>query len=106
MFTSEVFPFDTPLAIVEYRDFRDVPRVILVAGGPGYWMLNASFDDELDDFSPDYALSFAGSDREQARTSFDRVCKGQMTADVVDRIACGRVEFDPTRRRELRCHRS
>lgn len=97
------FPLYTPLRIVEYRDFYDVPHVILVAGGVGYWMLDAAFDDALDDFSPAYSLSFAGVDRDTARAYFAAVCEGRATAEVMDRIARTRVEFDATCRRELIC---
>jgi hypothetical protein len=99
------FPFDTPLAIVEYRDFYDVPHLLLVDGGQGdYWMLDGSFDDVLDDYSPDYTISHAGNDRDAARAYFAAVCAGSTRSDVLARIPCSRVEFDPTRRLELRCH--
>jgi hypothetical protein len=99
------FPFDAPLAIVEYRDFYDVPHAVLAdAGAGGYWMLDSPFDETRDDYSSDYAVSFAGTDRDAARAYFAAVCAGRKSADVVARIPCPRVEFDPTRRRELRCH--
>ncbi|WP_257387194.1 hypothetical protein [Tahibacter caeni] len=97
------FPFGTPLRIVECRDFYDVPHVILAAGGLGYWMLDAPFDDVLDDFSPEYSLSFAGVDSDGARAYFAAVCEGRTAADVIGRIARTRLEFDATRRRELIC---
>lgn len=100
---SDPFPFDTALDIVECRDFYDVPHAVLVAGAQSYWILDAPFDDTLDDFSLDYAISFAGVDRDGARRLFADVCERRVAAEVVDRVPRWRVEFDTTRRRELRC---
>lgn len=97
------FPFDAPLDIVEYRDFYDVPHAVLVVAAQGYWILDAAFDEAIDDFSTDYAISFAGADRNAARAHFAAVCERRVTAEVVAHVARKRIEFDATRRRELRC---
>lgn len=89
------------LEIVRYWEFYDLPRQILGFDGATYWLLEGSFDDELDDYSPEFRVYALGERREQALERFgDQQWRSE--AVVVCTIPVVDAEFDETRRKRVR----
>lgn len=94
-------PNDTRLVIVAYRDFYDVPRLMLASDQDArFWILDSPFDDSADEYSPNYAVHFVGHDPSSSRQAFELWSSCQ-TGSSVGTIAVNRVRFDETRRREM-----
>lgn len=98
-------PTDVWLTVVSYRDFYDIPRLILVADQQSKcWMLDCSFDDDRDEYSTSYNTYFVGYESDQAQAIFERHAKGA-TGEVVGIVPVMDIEFDATKRRllKIRC---
>lgn len=90
------------LTIVSYRDFYDFPRLTLVANRESkFWILDSDFDDEQDEYSDNYKVYFLGNDSSHAMEAFDLHAKGAR-GGVVGVVPAFQIEFDATRRHELR----
>jgi hypothetical protein len=93
-----MIPTDIWLTVVSYRDFYDLPRLIFIADEDlRYWILDNSFDDELDDYSSIYSVYFAGSQPEQAYAAFELHAGGEK-GGVVEVVPTSHLKFDPTKR--------
>ena len=100
-----IVPHDRWLAIVTYRGFYDVPRLILATDYESrFWLLDNAFDDELDDYAPDFVVYYAGRDLRAADEALDRLGKGDSTglAAPIARHPVAHVNFDETRRNRLK----
>lgn len=96
-------PLGTPLAIVAYRDFHDVPRLILATDSDGgFWVLDSHFDDDADEYSPVYKVFFVGDDLCAAKQALES-WPNRSTGLGIGAIAVDRVRFDDTRRKALTC---
>lgn len=42
--------------LIEYREFHDVPRMIVAADGRGTFLFYSRFDEQLDDYRPHYEV--------------------------------------------------
>ena len=86
--------------IVAYKDFHDVPRVVLVANAAenAFFVLDAGFDDE----SPIYTIHDAGSDLAEATASFERYAGESLDSPAIGCIPVEHVAFDETRRAALK----
>ena len=86
--------------IVAYKDFHDVPRLVLVANAAedAFFVLDAGFDDE----SPIYTIHDAGSDLAEATASFERHAVEALDSAAIGCIPVEHVEFDETRRAALK----
>ncbi|WP_157769446.1 hypothetical protein [Xanthomonas campestris] len=96
-------PQGTPLKILEYRDFHDIPRLIL-AGEQGvrFWILDSPFDDSVDEYSKEYSVFFVGNDLLESRRLLES-WSGHSGGLSVGSIAVDKVCFDETRRKEFVC---
>ena len=96
-------PFNEWLAIVTYRDFYDVPRLILATDERArLWIFESKFDDELDDYSSDYVIYFAGWEDEAAQSAFARYADTGVPPDGgASNVPVKLVEFDQTRRHKF-----
>lgn len=84
--------------IVSYSDFYDVPRLLLaVDGTSNYWIFDCSFDDKVDDYSPDYNIYFAAKELEEAKASMSLYMEGTRLP-LVGVASIGALEFDQTKR--------
>lgn len=93
-----IMPTGVWLTIVSYRDFYDVPRLMLAADPESrYWILDSSFDDEQDEYSAAYSVYFAGRQLEQANAAFDFHAKGDKR-EVRGTVPITHLKFDPTKR--------
>ncbi len=94
-------PFDIPLTIVAYRDFYDVPRLILACDkDANYWIFDSSFDETFDDYSSSFEVSFIGTGPSMESLVLDSwLSRGRGLS--VGKIALGRIKFDDTQRKEL-----
>lgn len=88
------------LDIIEYRAFWDIPRLILGFDGVAYWMLDGGFDDELDEYSPQFRVYALGPDRAQAEERF-RDPQWRSGAIGAGTIRVEDAEFDETRRKRV-----
>jgi hypothetical protein len=96
-----MMPTGVWLTIASYRDFYDLPRLILAADQESrFWILDSDFDDEQDEYSANYNVYFVGHDPEQARAAFELHAKG--TKEVMVRVVHNtQLEFDPTKRKQF-----
>ena len=87
--------------ILEYRDFHDVPRLILAADEAGdLWILDCKFSDELDEYQDNYDLFFVGQ-----RGSLKEVLPQYLGGGVgkcLRSVPVKDIEFDESLRRRLR----
>lgn len=96
-------PLGTPLAIVAYRDFHDVPRLILASDqDASFWVLDSPFDDDTDEYSPSYEIFFVGRDLFAAKQALE-LWSNRSTGLSIGAIAVDRVRFDDSRRKALTC---
>lgn len=99
-------PFDAKLKIVAYRDFHDVPRLILARDTNGSdWILDCPFDDSTDEYSQEYSVYFVGDDILASGRVFDSWAVKSASA-FAGSIAVRQVQFDSSRREELTCVRA
>jgi hypothetical protein len=83
----------------EYVDFWDVPRLVFVRLDDRALILDAPFNDELDDYEDSYAVYPVEEARDMSREEW--LATIQQTAPVA-RLPVASVEFDETRRRAIR----
>ena len=90
--------------IVAYRDFHDVPRYVLVANAAedAFFLLDAGFDDAIDDYSPIYTIHDAGSDASGAMAAFERNATESDEMPAIGCIPVEHVQFDDTGRAALK----
>jgi hypothetical protein len=88
----------TPFAYVE---FYDVPRNIILLVRKKWILLQSAFNEELDEYEPDYSVY-------QLPSSFEPPPAGgrwdflEHELTLLGKIPVQEVEFDPTKRRTLR----
>lgn len=83
---------------IDYRDFYDVPRMIVVERGGQLYLFDAPFDDAADNYADRYAVyRLPESAREEIRSDswVGLPAAGQRVGD----IPVSEVEFDETKRR-------
>jgi hypothetical protein len=94
-------PTDTWLEIISYRDFYDVPRLILASDqGSNFWVLDSCFDDTIDEYPDSYRVYFLGCDAQQAKTTFEAHAKGDKE-ELSGLVPLAQLQFDATKRRQL-----
>ena len=84
----------------QYRDFWDVPRVLVASYGNDFLLLSCRFDDELDEYLDTYEVYRL---KEYDSTQFEGSWKGieELASDQLGRIAVRDIEFDESRRRQI-----
>jgi hypothetical protein len=89
----------THAPILRYADFYDVPHVMLVRVAESLYLLDAPFDDELDDYSPEYnvyrlppTVSYAHS------VSWDSLMD---QAVLIGKVPAASLQFDSTKRASI-----
>lgn len=87
------------LPLVDHFGFSDVPRVVVVRFGSRLYVLDCPFDDDRDEYVPDYTVRAVP---DEAYSGFvDRRLDLEQLLDagtVVGEVAVGDVVFDDTRR--------
>jgi hypothetical protein len=84
-----------------YIEFYDVPRVIILSFRNKWLLLQSAFDEDLDDYAPEYSVF-------QLPSSFEPPSPGenwdflQQELEFLGEIPLKDVEFDPTNRRTLK----
>jgi hypothetical protein len=90
------------LKIVDYGDFYDVPRCIVVERNEALYALDCPFDDELDDYRSDYeVIRLPDTARELAATRFTPWQAVLAMGKSIGRIPVDAVRFDDTRRQAI-----
>jgi hypothetical protein len=97
------------LAIVEYRDFYDVPRLILASSSStSFWIFDSGFEDDNDEYSSEYLVCFAGHEIGEAKRKFKQYAEDANSRECVDlrasalmRLPVSGVRFDPSKRKKL-----
>jgi hypothetical protein len=89
------------ITIVSYRDFYDIPRLILgVDEKSRYWIFDCEFNDDLDEYGNRYVVYPAEVTEDSIKSIFDLHVKGDRgDADGVITVAA--MEFDPSRRQNF-----
>ncbi|UHQ18720.1 hypothetical protein LVB87_11035 [Lysobacter sp. KIS68-7] len=90
--------------IVAYRDFHDVPRYLLATNDAedAFWILDAGFDDVVDDYSTIYTIHGAGSTLDEAMACFERHAGDTSSLPAFGCIPVEHVQFDETRHGALK----
>jgi len=94
-------PKDTWLAIVTYRGFWDIPRLILVTDYERrFWMLDCVFEEDRDEYSSEFKVYFVGEDLAIACDVLDRHGRGVENYEekLIFRQPVKNIEFDPASR--------
>ena len=82
--------------ILSYRDFYDVPRTFVVTTPDGLLVFDSPFDDELDDYRPEYTVHFLPwSEARRLHDPWDTLTNGAERRGQVPTVD---VAFDETRR--------
>ena len=82
--------------ILAYRGFYDVPRMFVVTTPDGLIVFDSPFDDELDDYRPDYAVYFfPWSEARRLHDPWNTLTDG---AELRGHVPIADVTFDETRR--------
>jgi hypothetical protein len=87
------------LPILEYRDFHDVPRLILLSVDERFLLLDCPFDEVLDDYPPDYDVYELDADPRRSVAADWRGLAG--LGRTLGRVPVGTIAFDPTRREAI-----
>lgn len=101
-----MMPTGVWLTIASYRDFYDLPRLILAADQESrFWILDSDFDDERDEYSANYNVYFVGNEPGQARAAFELHAMGTK-GTVAGVLHNTQLEFDPTKRQKFLVEKS
>ncbi|MBC8138246.1 MAG: hypothetical protein H8F28_20390 [Fibrella sp.] len=79
-----------------YREFYDVPRVILLATSLFVLEMESLFDEENDDYNDSYTVTVNGAVRDDLATGWTNVEGG--TGSTIGRIPVRDLKFDRTKR--------
>ena len=83
--------------ILSYGEFYDVPRLFVVTVDEGLLVFDSPFDEDLDEYRPDYAVYFLPwSEARRLHGRWDTLTEGAEHRGVVP---VSEVEFDESRRR-------
>lgn len=96
------------LSVVSYREFYDLPRLLLISDDTSsFWIFDCKFDERADEYPNEYRVFFAGRAADKALREFEEFAKS--SADVAmrdcDRLPIGDVKFDATRKKKLMIQR-
>jgi hypothetical protein len=85
---------------IEYRDFHDVPRLVVIEWHGDLYLLDAPFDEDLDDYTDTYTVYRlpAGARDRVAKDSWADLPR---FGEAIGQIAVNDIEFDSTRRNAL-----
>lgn len=98
---SSDIPINEWLEILSYRDFYDVPRLVLAQDGKsGFWIFDSSFNDDLDEYVESYEIYFSGFDINLAKKSFEEHARGER-GKVVNVVLVSSCQFDLTKRKKI-----
>jgi hypothetical protein len=85
---------------IRYRGFWDVPRIFVATHNGQTFLFDCRFDEELDNYPESYRVytmpSFAD---DELPTDWTTLC--QWATGFLGEVPVARVQFDPTRRREI-----
>jgi hypothetical protein len=88
------------VAIEEYRDFYDIPRMFVVRWKGQRYLFDGSFDDALDDYRPQFDVYLLARDlAEPLPKSWQTLVSAG--ARRIGTISTSDVKFDPTGRRHI-----
>ena len=89
-----------PMVPFEYHSFWDVPRFIVCTVEGTRLLLDASFDDALDEYAPNYRV-FALPRELELLSMYDWARSDLGEANYLCSIPVSEIEFDTTKRREI-----
>ena len=87
-------------ASFKYRDFYDVPRMLIVHGENSVFLFDSRFDDTKDDYDKHYEVYLMPRISEE-RLRGDWRGLHNLAIRHLGRVSVGSVEFDRTKRKEL-----
>ncbi len=85
---------------IRYRDFYDIPRAVVVEWSGILYLLDCTYDTDIDDYEPIYTVHRLP---EELRTRIDEISWTGLghLGQRVGSVKTSDVEFDPTRRRSV-----
>jgi hypothetical protein len=92
----------TWIDIAVYREFWDVPRMFVVVVEDRTVLFDGSFDEALDEYPDDYKVYLLHG-RPVAELPHDWSTIPDDKSEYLGRIAVVDVEFDSSRRKQIRC---
>jgi formiminotetrahydrofolate cyclodeaminase len=85
---------------IVYREFHDVPRVIMVSDGTRNYLFDSVFDEALDEYRDSYDIyEMPKLSEEEMKSSWLKI--EQRALRHLGRVPVKEVSFDSTKRREL-----
>lgn len=93
-------PRDVPFFIIKYRDFFDMPRLILAQDDSGkFWIFDSRFNEAEDEYSSNYYIFPLGENIESAIETYNMW--GSSIDIVCSTIPASCLTFDETRRKSF-----
>jgi hypothetical protein len=89
------------LDIIEYRDFSDVPRMMVLEHDRKFYLFDSPFDAALDDYCPEYTAYELPPELLKALPR-DGTELSALAIRHVGEVAVEDVEFDESRRKRIR----
>jgi hypothetical protein len=86
------------MPILEYRDYYDLPRLILLSADSRFVLLDCPFDELADESAADYAVYVLAADPRDAPDWRSRPKVGR----ILGHVPVASITFDPTRRQAIR----
>lgn len=89
-------PNSTWLTVVAYRDFHDVPRLVLAMDEAARsWIMDCRFRDDVEEYSDSYDVFYLGQGAGHAAALDEHVARP--AGEHVGKVQVSNVEFDATR---------
>ena len=85
---------------IRYRDFYDFPRMFVVADAANLYLFDGSFDDNLDDYPPEYNV-FLMPELTEAELAGSWAHLPTRAVRHLGRVPVSAVVFDATRRQSV-----
>lgn len=92
------------LEIMQYWEFFDFPRYVLARDGDGrYWIFDGAFDDDADEYRPDFTMACVGYDLDEALVKFETRSAIPRDADRsgYESVSLRKVKFDKSSRARI-----
>jgi hypothetical protein len=83
---------------IHYRDFYDVPRMLVVEYSARLYLLDAPFDEEADEYADVYTV-YRLPDASRHRVELDSWGGLAATGERIGQVPVAEVEFDDSKRR-------
>lgn len=88
---------------IRYRDFYDVPRMLIVEYVGHLYLFDAPFDDEADEYSDRFTV-YRLPDESRSKVELDSWAELPGDGEAIGQVPMEDVEFDETKRQLMSAH--